>query len=61
MSNQVPITFDYAGDMEIQYLSQTPEIGDHVIHRGALWVVRTVRVDDFGVVVVCELQVAQRT
>jgi len=61
IEKQQRITFNFAGDREVQYLPQLPEVGDLVSHRGELWVVETVEEDDAGTIVTCVLPRTLRT
>ena len=49
------VTFDFAGAIEVHYISAVPEIGDLVSHRRELWIVRKVEQDDVGLLITCEL------
>jgi hypothetical protein len=48
------VTFRFAGQTEVQYLTRLPEAGDHVSHGRELWVVARVETDEIGALVVCE-------
>jgi hypothetical protein len=47
------VCFDFAGEKQVQYVTQLPSVGDFVTHIGALWVVERVDEDDAGPVVRC--------
>jgi hypothetical protein len=50
---QQRVTFRFAGEMEVQYLTGLPAVGDRVSHDGELWVVTGVESDSVGALVVC--------
>jgi len=50
----VRVCFDFAGDKQVQYVSQLPSVGDFAAHIGALWVVERVDEDEAGAVVTCK-------
>lgn len=52
---QMRTTFDFAGAVEIHYISAVPEVGDFVTHLRELWVVRNIDKDGFGPLIMCEL------
>jgi hypothetical protein len=47
------VCFDFAGEKQVQYVTELPSVGDFVAHIGALWVVEKVDEDDAGAVVTC--------
>jgi hypothetical protein len=51
---QQRVTFRFGAAADVRYLSDVPEVGDFVSHRGDLWVVTRVEVDPVGVLVICE-------
>jgi hypothetical protein len=54
MENRTRVTFRFGRDIEVQYVSRTPDVGDRVTHGRGLWVVTDVKSDDAGTVVICE-------
>jgi hypothetical protein len=47
------VCFDFAGEKQVEYVTELPSVGDFVTHIGALWVVERVDEDDAGPVVTC--------
>ena len=47
------VCFDFAGERQVQYVTQLPSVGDFVAHIGALWVVEKIDEDEAGAIVSC--------
>ena len=52
---QMRTSFDFAGAVEVHYISAVPEVGDYVTHLRELWVVRKIDEDGFSPMIMCEL------
>ena len=52
---QMRTTFDFAGAIEVHYISAVPEVGDYITHLRELWIVRKIGEDGFGPMIMCEL------
>ena len=47
------VCFDFAGESQVQYVTQLPSVGDFVAHVRALWLVEKVDEDEGGAIVRC--------
>jgi hypothetical protein len=53
MEDRIRVTFRFGRDIEVQYVSRTPDVGDRVTRGRDLWVVTDVKSDEAGAVVIC--------
>jgi hypothetical protein len=51
---QSRVAFRFEGDTEVHYVRELPTLGDFVTHRGEMWVVSNVEMNDTGALVTCE-------
>ena len=52
--DQNRVAFRFESDTEVHYVRELPTPGDFVTHRGEMWVVSRVEVNDLGALVTCE-------
>jgi hypothetical protein len=51
---QSRVAFRFEGDIEVHYIRELPSPGDFVTHRGEMWVVSHVELNDLGALVTCK-------